>query len=162
MPCARPSKFSTERRARSDSRASRSRRRRNAGGAGRFAGSSLEELIDTPDDVLAGQAAERKRRPAPKDVLGTPGPLEVARIDGLCGDVGPVRMQRAEELGLLLGRSEYVLREAPVVMDEVFVDARLEVGPTAGESPSGFTGVDGAGEGERPSVEPVATPPPGP
>src|SRR5207245_10224806 len=100
MHCARLARFSTERPVSSDSRASRSRRRRNAGGAGRFAGSSLEERIDTPDDVLAGQAAERKRRPAPKDVLGTPGPLEVARIDGLCVDAAPVRMQRAREPGL--------------------------------------------------------------
>src|SRR5438128_10956903 len=99
MHCARLARFSTERPVSSDSRPSRSRRRRNAGGAGRFAGSSLEELIDTPDDVLAGQAAERKRRPAPKDVLGTPGPLEVARIASRGGQVGAARMQRAELLG---------------------------------------------------------------
>ena len=61
----------------------------------RFAASS-DEFFDTPDDVLVGEAAESKRRPAPEHVLRAAGPLDVAGVDGLCGDVRSVRMKRTE------------------------------------------------------------------
>src|SRR5437899_1173860 len=97
----------------STSTPSTSWRRRNAGGARRFAGSSLEESFNTPDDILVGEAAKGKRRPAPEHVLRPARPLDVAGVQGLCGDVRPFRMERAEEIRIVGGRSKYLLGQAP-------------------------------------------------
>ena len=48
-------------------------RPRNAGGGRCFAASSREELIDTPDDVLAGEAAEAAVAEAAKTLRGITG-----------------------------------------------------------------------------------------
>jgi hypothetical protein len=59
-----------------------------------FAVSSLEEFIDTPDDVLVGEAAEGKRRPAPEHVFWPASPLDLARVQGLRGDIRTFRVKR--------------------------------------------------------------------
>jgi hypothetical protein len=99
----------------------------------RFAASSPKELIDTPDDVFAGEAAEGKRRPAPEHVLRPARPLDIARVQRLRGEVRAIRVKRTEQLGIRCGGSKQVLGQTPVEMHEVCADRRFEVRPAVGE-----------------------------
>src|SRR6266576_815488 len=119
-------------------------RRRNAGGARRFAASSLKELIDTPDDVFAGETAKGKRRPAPEHVLRPARPLDLARVQGLRADVGPFRVNRVEQARIRHGRSKYLVGQTPVEIDEVRADRRVEVRQATSKPAHGLVGVDRA------------------
>ena len=118
----------------------------------RFAASSLKEFIDTPDDVLAGEAAEGKRRPSPDHVLRSARPLDVAGVQGLRSDVRPIRVKRTEQVEIRRGGSEHLLGQASVQMHEMCADRRLEIRPAAGEPSRGLVGVDGARERNRPLI----------
>ena len=119
-------------------------RRRNAGGARRFAASSPEELIDTPDDVFAGETAKGKRRPAPQHVLRPARPLELARVQGLRADVGPFWVNRLEQVRIRDGRSKYLVGQAPVQVDEVRADRHVEVRQATGKPAHALVRVDRA------------------
>src|SRR5437899_2501187 len=141
----------------STSTPSTSWRRRNAGGARRFAASSLEESFNTTDDILVSEAAKGKRRPAPEHVLRPAGPLDVAGVQGLCGDVRPVRVKRVEQVGIRHSGSKYLLGQGPIQMDEMRADRRVEVGHAARKPAHALAWVDRAREGERSPIEAVQT-----
>ena len=116
--------------------------------------SSLEDSFDTPDDVLAGEAAEGKRRPAPEHVLWPVRPLDVARVQGLRGEIGPVGMEPAKELRFLGRRGENLHRQASIQVSEMGADGRFELRVFVRESALHLSRIGGAGKWSRGLVEP--------
>ncbi len=111
--------------------------------------------VDDRDGIVAGEATERKGGSPVEDVVGSTGPFDVARIDGLRGEVWTVGMKSPEEIRVVRGRSENVRGKAPVEVREVSGDATLELGPALGEPGGHRVSVGGSGQWRGRPIEPV-------
>ncbi len=97
-----------------------------------------QELLDAGDDVRGGEAAQRERRPPPQHVLGTAGPLVRAGVERLGGQVGPVGVEREQEVRLLLRRREHLPGQDAIEVGEVRARGRVELGMAARELQQGL------------------------
>ena len=93
-----------------------------------------------------------KRRPAPEHVLRPTRPLDLARVQGLCADVGALRVNRVEQVRIRYGGSKYLIGQAPVQVDEVRADRRVEIRQATSKPAHALVRVDRARKGERSPV----------